>query len=256
MDIQMLDIRIPPFGPGPVGHAPWHEGPNCSPNGTAMNEAGEGTVQDRTLTLKLFMRHLAHELGNPVASIRMSAEMLVGDFPPEMHRELFQIILSESQRLESLIESAVYFASINTVNPGETEIAALMDSVIRQNSITVPVQIQNATGLDVLQGDASQLVRLFREIFQNATQAGASRIGVTLQKEEEGIVVTVEDDGTGVAEEKLPLLFNPFYTSRDGQLGLGLNIAQRIVQLHHGTIDIASTSANSVKVTIRLPQSF
>lgn len=220
-----------------------------------MNEAGEGTVQDRSLTLKLFMRHLAHELGNPVASIRMSAEMLVGDFPPEMHRELFQIILSESQRLETLIESAVYFASLNTVNRSEIEIAALVDSVVKQHTIASPVQVHNETGRDVLQGDASQLVRLFREIFQNATQSGANRIDVTLQKEEDGVVITIDDDGTGVVEEKLPLLFNPFYTSRDGQLGLGLNIAQRIVQLHHGTINITPASQGGMTVTIRLPQS-
>lgn len=232
------------------------KGPNRSPNETAMNEAGEGAAQDRSPTLKSFIRYLAHELGNPVASIRMSAEMLVGDFPPEMHAELFQIILSESQRLESLIESAVYFASITTLNSTELEVAALVDSVVKQNMITQPVQIHNETGSDVLYGDASQLVRLLREIFQNATQAGASRIDVTLQKEGEGVVLTIEDDGTGVVEEKLPLLFNPFYSSRDGRLGLGLNIAQRIVQLHHGSIAITPASSGGITVTIRLPQSF
>jgi signal transduction histidine kinase len=220
-----------------------------------MNEAVDQQTRDRSLPLTFFMRHLAHELGNPVASIRMSAEMLIGDFPQEMHQELFQIIMSESLRLESLIESAVYFSSLGAPAQHEIEFSALIDSAVKQGEITIPVRVHSEIDSDVIIGDASQFARLFREIFRNAMQAGGETINVTLRNEGDLLLITIVDDGSGIVDEKFPVVFDPFYTSRDGQLGLGLNIVRRIVELHRGTVEISRAEPSGTAVTIRLPQS-
>lgn len=220
-----------------------------------MNEEQDGQSGQHAISLMSFMRHLAHELGNPVASIRMSAEMLLGDFPREMHHELFQIVMSESLRLESLIESAVYFSSIGAPTRHESEIASLVESAMKQGGIAIPINVSPAEGSETIAGDASQLARLLREIFQNAVQAGCSSIALTLRTEQNGVTLTIVDDGDGIPPEKLAQVFNPFYSSRDGQLGLGLNIARRIAELHAGTIDVAAADSGGTSVTIRLPQS-
>ncbi len=220
-----------------------------------MDDAVERQAPDRLLPLNLFMRHLAHELGNPVASIRMSAEMLVGDFPPEMHQELFQIIMSESVRLEMLIERAVYFSAIGVPTRIETELAGLVESAVKQGEITIPVELHGASSGEIIQVDASQFARLFREILQNAMQSGASRADVTLRNEGALREITIVDDGQGIARDKFPAVMTPFYSSRDGQLGVGLNIVQRILDLHHGSIEIAGAEPKGTTVTIRFPQS-
>jgi signal transduction histidine kinase len=201
------------------------------------------------------MRHLAHELGNPVASIRMSAEMLLSDFPPEMHQELFQIIMSEALRLETLIESAVFFSAIGTPNPQPVDLKASVDATLRQCEITIPVRIDSRLDGETVMVDAGQASRLLREVLSNAAQSGADSIDVSLYRDVDAAVIRVIDDGEGIPAERADRALDPFYTSRDGRLGLGLTIAKRIAELHKGSIEIANAVPRGTAVTIRLSQS-
>ncbi len=219
-----------------------------------MAEADE-TIREPGVTLRSFMRHLAHELGNPVASIRMSGEMLLGDYPAEMHQELFQIIMSEALRLETLIESAVYFCSIAPPNPQEVELASIIQSALRQGEAPIQLDLQTDLACDTINADPGELTRTLREIFLNAEQAEATTLTVAARPDGDDVVITVTDNGQGVPAAKLPKLLEPFYTMREGHLGLGLCIAKRIVDLHHGTIDIGPAAARGMMVTVRFPQS-
>jgi signal transduction histidine kinase len=220
-----------------------------------MEEAADHGVQARAMTLHFFMRHLAHELGNPVASIRMSAEMLLSDFPPEMHEELFGIIMSEALRLESLIESAVYYASIGSPNAQQVDLVAVVDAALRQSEITIPVQIDSRLDGDTIVADSAQMLRLMREVLSNAAQASATTIDVGIHHDDDGdVVIRVIDDGEGISVDKIDRTSDPFYTSRDGRLGLGLTIAKRIAEIHNGSLEIANAVPSGTAVTIRLSQ--
>ena len=219
-----------------------------------MKETADGRVDVRPVELHFFMRHLAHELGNPVASIRMSAEMLLGGFPPEMHQELFQIIMSEALRLESLIESAVYFAAIGSPKSQDLDLRALIDAAIRQEEVETPVNVHSTLNDTPVRADLGQMARLFREIIGNAAQSGATVIDITLSNDGDVTVIQVKDDGEGIPEERRATVFDPFYTARDGRLGLGLTIAKRIAELHHGSLAIDGVTPSGTTVTLRLPQ--
>jgi signal transduction histidine kinase len=220
-----------------------------------MKEAADQSVQARAITLHYFMRHLAHELGNPVASIRMSAEMLLSDFPPEMHQELFQIIMSEALRLETLIESAVYFASIGAPNLQQVDLTTVIEAALRHCEVTIPVQIDSRLDGDTVLADSAQAARLLREVIANAVQSSASMIDIGLYRDEDSVVIRVIDDGEGIPMERIDRAADPFYTSRDGRLGLGLTIARRIAELHNGSVEIANAVPVGTAVTIRLSQS-
>lgn len=219
-----------------------------------MEEAADPRVQVRSMTLHYFMRHLAHELGNPVASIRMSAEMLLSDFPPEMHQELFQIIMSEALRLESLIESAVYFSSIGAPNPQPIDLRSIIEGALRQCEVTIPVNI-HAQLTRTPCGDISQISRMMREVVANAVQSSATVIDIFLEEEEDALIVRVMDNGEGIPADRIGRIADPFYTSRDGRLGLGLTIAKRVAELHDGSIEVAGAAPSGTVVTIRLSQS-
>lgn len=219
-----------------------------------MKGIADGRVEVRPVELHFFMRHLAHELGNPVASIRMSAEMLLGGFPPEMHQELFQIIMSEALRMESLIESAVYFSAIGSPNRQDLDIQALIDAAIRQEEVAIPVRVHSTLNDAPIRGDLGQMARLMAEIIGNAAQSGATAVDITLSDDDDFTVIQVVDDGEGIPEERRVTVFDPFYTSRDGRLGLGLTIAKRIAELHHGSLQIDGVSPSGTTVTLRLPQ--
>ncbi|MDB5036199.1 MAG: hypothetical protein JWQ98_3440 [Chlorobi bacterium] len=220
-----------------------------------MAEASNAAATSAPPPLTTFMRHLAHELGNPVASIRMSAEMLLGDYPSEMHPELFQIIMSESQRLESLIENAVYFVSVGAPRPVSLEISQIVDTVMRQAELAEPLDIRLDLKQTVIYGDIAQISRLFKEILSNAAESGASSVLVSAVVEGDDLILSVRDNGGGIPAEKLPNIFSPFFTTREGKLGLGLSIAKRIVELHDGTLEVAPADPAGTAATMRFPQS-
>jgi two-component system sensor histidine kinase AtoS len=204
-------------------------------------------------TLGGFMRLLAHELGNPVATIRMSAEMLVGGTPGELQSQLFEIILSESGRLVTLIESAVYYTSIPSTEPLEIDLDSLLHSVVHQAGTSVPVTVENNSGVTRIRGDAPQLSRMLREVLLNTIDAGATWVKVSVAERGDMVVFSVADDGEGIQQAKWEGVFEPFYTTREGQLGLGLSIARRIAELHGGTVAVAATAPPATVIEIEIP---
>ena len=224
-----------------------------------MAEAEDTATQGAALTLRSFMRHFAHELGNPVASIRMSAEMLVGDYPPEMHAELFQIIMSEALRLETLIESAVYYCSIAPPSQQEVELPSIIESAMRHGDVRIPLDVRADLANDTVSADVPELTRAIREIFLNASQSGASAVDVSARREDGDAVIVVADDGAGIPAADLPHIFERFYRadkarSRElGGTGLGLSIVKHIVQAHGGSISAASTQGQGTTITLRFP---
>lgn len=200
-----------------------------------------------------FMRHLAHELGNPVASIHMSAEMLQGDYPEAMKVELVDIILAESKRLETLIESAVYFSSISVPTTVDVEIQPLMEAIAGRAEPTVPVSIDVQSAPAEIRIDPTQLVRVLEELLCNSRDAGASRIDVVLRMAGATLHIAVADDGEGIVAERYANIYRPFYTTREGRLGLGLAIARRLVEQMNGTLEIVPNNSGGTVATLSLP---
>jgi signal transduction histidine kinase len=199
-----------------------------------------------------FMRLLAHELGNPVATIRMSAEMLQSSVPPEMHEQLSSMILEEAIHLEELIERALFYASIGTPSPVDIDVLRLLESVAQQFP-AAPVTIRSATEPLQLYADPGQLGRMIGEAIANAVDSGASSIELSAEQEDGSLVIRIVDDGEGVGPAAAARVFDPFYTTREGKLGLGLTIARRIAALHGGSADARPGAASGAEVSYRIP---
>jgi signal transduction histidine kinase len=203
--------------------------------------------------LASFMRLLAHELGNPVATIRMSAEMLQSSVPPEMHQQLSSMILEEAIHLEELIERALFYASIGTPTPVDVDVPHLLESIAQQFP-SAPLSVMNSAGPLHLVADPGQLGRMLSEAISNAIDSGASSIELSAVPDGESIVFTVADDGEGVGAEAASRVFDPFYTTREGKLGLGLTIARRIAALHGGSAEARPGDSSGVEVSYRIPK--
>ncbi len=215
---------------------------------------------------------LAHEIKNPLASIRSSVEQLTqmaqgGDD----ERFLGQLVIRESDRLSRLLNEFLDFARVRVALSKPVEIARLCHSaveLVRQHPDCRPETEIRVIADDVtVEGDDDLLHRVLVNLVLNAVQAAGGKVHVTVEgrrarsdelprgaKIERPVLLRVADDGPGIPTELRERLFDPFVTGRVGGSGLGLAIVQRAVQAHRGMIFVESQSGRGSTFTILLPE--
>jgi len=214
---------------------------------------------------------LAHEIRNPLSTIRLNMELLAEDFEktdPESPtkqrdrraRAKIELVRQECDRLQKLLGDFLDFARQESLalEPGNlnTEIEQLLDFFA---PLARESQVEMVRYLD----PELPTVRLDRETFRsavlnlllNALQAmdSGGQLVVRTRPAGLGVVLELIDTGAGMDEETLAKVFRAFYSTKQGGSGLGLPTARKIIEAHGGTIDIESAPARGTKVTIWLP---
>jgi signal transduction histidine kinase len=214
---------------------------------------------------------LAHEIRNPLSTIRLNMELLAEDFEaddpasPKRHRDRrarakIDLVRQECDRLQKLLGDFLDFARQETLTlePGSLngELEQLLDFFAPH---------ARDAGVDVIRylDPALPKVRLDRETFRsavlnlvlNAVQAmeAGGQLVVRTRPAGLGVVLELIDTGPGMDAETLGKVFRAFYTTKQGGSGLGLPTARKIVEAHGGTIDIETAPGRGTKVTIWLP---
>ncbi len=211
---------------------------------------------------------MAHEIKNPLNSIGLIIDYQRDRFSPreeaeqKKFRELSDNIKTELARLNEIVESFLRFAKPTIAAKRPIEIPTLIEdtlSFISPEALRQSVLVRSDVPSDLPQiaGDYSQLRQALLNLFINAVQAmpdgGVLDVNVTSAGPE--IDIVVQDTGYGVAPENLPLLFDPYFTTKVRGFGLGLSIVERIVKEHGGTIIVASQKGKGTAFTIKLPAS-
>ncbi|MGD2121012.1 MAG: ATP-binding protein [Gemmatimonadota bacterium] len=218
---------------------------------------------------------LAHEIKNPLASIRSAVEQLSGPELGEADREVLQrLVVSESERLSRLLSGFIEFSVLRMGRLGQVDLAALARDCVtlvrRHPELAVGVRVLES-GLDrelLIPGDADLLHRAIFNLVLNAAQfAGpAGIVRVTLEDQEEclatvgsveaPVCLKVADSGPGVHPDELPRIFDPFFTSRSGGSGLGLAVVHRAVEAHRGAVLVDEGPEGGAEFRIFLPGTF
>jgi PAS domain S-box-containing protein len=214
---------------------------------------------------------LAHEIKNPLASIRSSVEQLSrragrsGD-----DRVLAGLVLRESDRLSRILNEFLEFARVRVAmsKPVDLlEVTRAAVEIVRQHPACTPETDIRVTGAcPEIEGDEDLLHRVVVNLVLNAVQAanGAVRVVVEVREAEPGelppalaldpaVLLRVVDDGPGIPHEVRDRLFDPFVTGRAGGSGLGLAIVQRAVQAHRGVVLVDTGQGRGTTFTILLP---
>jgi signal transduction histidine kinase len=214
---------------------------------------------------------LAHEIRNPLSTIRLNMELLAEDFAetdaesPTKQRDRrarakIELVRQECDRLQKLLGDFLDFARQESLSPEPGNLNAELEQLLDFFAI----RAQEA-GVEVVRYLDPELpsVRLDRETFRsailnlllNAVQAMESGGQLVVRTRPAGLGVLVEliDTGPGMDAETLGKVFRAFYTTKQGGSGLGLPTARKIIEAHGGTIDVESTPGRGTKVTIWLP---
>lgn len=223
-----------------------------------------------------FVADAAHELRGPLAAVRSAIEAaLAHDRTAEDYRESLETVLEEARYLSKLTNSLLLLAeSAAESGPATTTPVDLVEVVRQAASMFAGVAEHVGIDLDVtvpaervtVAGDPGQFRQLVGNLLDNAIRftapGGRVTVGVARGAGDDRIVLTVRDDGEGIAARHLPRLFDRFYKvdssrSRTGDTrsgGLGLPICKAIVERHGGTITIESRPGAGTSVTVSLPQ--
>jgi two-component system sensor histidine kinase CpxA len=213
------------------------------------------------------LRDVSHELRSPLARLQLALSLAQrGDSGAA---ENLARIGREADRLEQLIARALLLARLERpaldAQSERVDIAQLLGEIVADVAIEADVrrarvELSTAGTLEVM-GDREALRSAFENVLRNAVRYSpvGSQLQVRAQRSAMSVEVVIEDQGPGVPEKDLKLIFEPFYrvdAARDraeGGEGLGLAIAARAIALHHGTIDARNLSATGLAVRITLP---
>ena len=206
---------------------------------------------------------VAHEVRNPLSSIKGLALLLKGKFVSDSREgKTAELLIQEVERMNRTISELLSFARPAPLNVRRTDLAELLDDEIRlvdsdARSRGIEIRLQFADGLLPVAADRDRIKQVFINIMLNGLQAMDSGgiLFVTAENSEleSTVVVTVKDTGCGIDEDSLNQIFYPYFTTKPGGTGIGLAISQKIVSDHGGAIRIDSVAGQGTTVTVELP---
>lgn len=216
--------------------------------------------------------NVAHDLRTPLTSIIGYLELLSKGIPlpQEMQQKYIEIVYTKAKRLEKLIEDLFGFTKVGKVsmNVGKVDIVKLLGQLLEEfypsfADKELTYELISNVPAQVITADGNLLARLFDNLINNAIKYGAEgkKVLVNVLAEEEIVTVSVTNYGYVIPADELPLIFNKFYrveqsrSTSTGGTGLGLAIAKNIVDMHGGTISVAS-DLNGTVFTVKLKVNF
>jgi signal transduction histidine kinase len=226
----------------------------------------EARRSERLAALGQLSGGLAHELRNPLAVIKGSAETLMRKLAnaDPISTEMAGYISSEVNRMNALVTRFLDFARPHKLEQHEEQIPPLIERALkaardRWPDAKVEVERQFAPDLPKVTLDGDLMERVFTNLALNAYEAmgpggGKLRVAAVLASDgKRGIEITFQDSGPGIPAELREQIFNPFFTTKEAGVGLGLSIVSKIVDDHRGWIRVTSEPGNGACFTVFLP---
>jgi len=246
---------------------------------TKFKEMEEQMIRfDKMAAIGQLAAGMAHEIRNPLTSLSGAIQMLSSELVLDpSNKRLMEIILRESERLNSLITDFLLFAQPPKTNKTLSKIGPLLEETIDlfQNSPEYHPEIrihrpQEPPPLEVMV-DPDQMKQVFWNLLINAAQAMShgGDLRIHFEKRENGsqsstlswppsqkkpwVKISISDSGVGIPPQEKEKIFEPFYTTKDGGTGLGLSIVHKIIENHKGMITVESEVDRGSTFAIFLP---
>ncbi len=219
----------------------------------------------RLVSLGQITSAIAHEIRNPLSSIRGLTQFLFQSCPDEEERKGdLKIIMKEVDRLNQLINQVLDFSRPKKLNISHFSLSEMIKDLInllklKDREKAVQFQLSLESPVQSIFADQDQIRQVLMNIILNAIQAVDSqgKIVIDLQPSyyngKEAVLISIKDNGAGIGEEELSHIFDPFFTTGGQGTGLGLSIAYNIIEAHQGSIAISSEQGWGTEVKIFIP---
>ena len=206
---------------------------------------------------------MAHEIRNPLAGIVNATALLTaeGGLTPAERAATLGAIRTEARRLNRILSDFLRFARPQTAQRALGDIGEVVEHVsalVRDDYSRAPrvdVRVAIDPAVPRFAFDRDQLTQVLWNVALNGVEAmdGRGRLSLEVARQNGDVALAVSDTGPGIAPERLPRLFEPFYSGKPNGTGLGLTIAERIVSAHGGRLEIDSKPGRGTRVTMLFP---
>jgi len=218
---------------------------------------------ERLVALGKMAAGVAHELRNPLSSIKGLAILLQSKFNDEKEKEGVEaanILVREVERLNRSIGELLDYAKPAKLNKINVNINVIVEKTVQLVNMDLEAQdialnLNIADTLPEIDGDEDKLNQVFLNLFLNGIQAMDKGGILTVNSYQSGknVVIVVEDTGIGVANENLQKVFDPYFTTKSDGTGLGLAMSAKIIEEHGGDILLTSQPGDGTRVEVVLP---
>ncbi len=199
---------------------------------------------------------IAHEIRNPLGTLRGFAQYFGGETTDQLQSKKFsELMVSEVDRLNTIVSGLLQFSrpkdlTITTVNLDQVVSKAIELLNIDLNSKSISC-VKSSLNLSI-SGDADQLLQVIMNLIKNSIEATEDngQITISCKKENDSVILSVEDDGRGMDEKECEKMFDPFLSTRKLGTGLGLSVSHQIIEQHGATFQVGSKRGEGTKISI------
>jgi len=204
---------------------------------------------------------LAHEIRNPLAGIAGVIEIIGRDLPTTSPaRAVVKDVRQEIARINHIVTDLLQTARPHPPKVRKSDLNTTVEHAVmlgRQQAMAkgIEIALHKDPSLLEVEHDSDQIHQVLLNLLLNAQQAieTKGKIEVAVERKGSTAVIEVKDNGRGITPEHLPYIFRPFYTTKGDGTGLGLSLARRIVEDHHGRIDVTSSVGKGTTFAVVLP---
>ena len=220
---------------------------------------GQVMRADRLAALGELTAGIAHEIRNPLTSIRGFLQYLSENDTAEEWREYAPLIIRQVDNLNHIIEGLLVFGRPWPPRIARVQLNQLVEEMafLTKGRSRVRIELDLGDDVPVIDADGEALKQVLLNLFINALQAMSDEdmgvVTVTTRRKDGEVMITVKDNGVGLPEKFMGKVFDPFFSTKPAGTGLGLAMVLRIVDAHQGTIAFESKEGVGTTVTILLP---
>ncbi|MEH7886753.1 ATP-binding protein, partial [Bacillus sp. JJ1609] len=216
--------------------------------------------QDKLAAVGQLAAGVAHEIRNPLTSMKGYAEFLQMDEQDPQRQEFLEIILDEIDRVNNIVEEFMVLAKPKAVELEEKNIIPIVQNVVSMLKFEARkrnVKLEFDADEDIVQieCDENRLKQVFLNFIKNGIEAmpDGGDLRVTTEIQDENVLISIKDTGVGIPPDTLKKIGEPFYTTKKNGNGLGLMVSFKIIESHNGKVYIESEQNKGTTFKILLP---
>lgn len=216
---------------------------------------------DRLASIGTLSAGMAHEIKNPLVTVKTFTELLPEQYDnPEFRGTFVDLVQQEVRRIDSIVNRLLNFARPAKATLKPTKLHDVIDNSIRLveqqlNNKSIHLNRQLKATSDLVMADAEQINQALINLFMNAIQAMSPNGTLTIvtAEQENMLCIAVSDTGCGISEEQQKYVFDPFFSTKERGVGLGLSVSHGIINEHLGRISIESKKGEGTTFHLELP---